>query len=111
MHLFSPRFQGQAFINGFNLGRYWPLRGPQVRLYIPKPIFNPYPTANHLYLLELENYPCHEYGGNGDSVCQVTLRDTPYLNAPNHSDGPVDLDVDIKEKDPLDNDPSLHLVH
>nr|KAG5687667.1 hypothetical protein BaRGS_027559 [Batillaria attramentaria] len=24
--------QGQAFVNDFNLGRYWPQRGPQVTL-------------------------------------------------------------------------------
>lgn len=24
------------YINGFNLGRYWPLVGPQTTLYLPK---------------------------------------------------------------------------
>lgn len=35
MHLFSFE-QGILYINGFNLGRYWPLVGPQTTLYVPK---------------------------------------------------------------------------
>ena len=27
--------KGFIFINGFNLGRYWPLVGPQITMYIP----------------------------------------------------------------------------
>ncbi|XP_058467987.1 beta-galactosidase-like isoform X2 [Malaya genurostris] len=30
--------KGLIFINGFNLGRYWPLVGPQVTLYLPRHI-------------------------------------------------------------------------
>ncbi len=31
-----PGFEkGLAWVNGFNLGWYWPLRGPQQRLYVP----------------------------------------------------------------------------
>lgn len=26
--------KGQLFINGYNIGRYWPTAGPQVRIYI-----------------------------------------------------------------------------
>ncbi|XP_058455851.1 beta-galactosidase-like isoform X2 [Malaya genurostris] len=32
--------KGLIFINGFNLGRYWPLVGPQVTLYVPRHILN-----------------------------------------------------------------------
>ena len=28
--------KGLVFVNGFNLGRYWPIVGPQVTLYLPK---------------------------------------------------------------------------
>lgn len=28
--------KGFVFINGFNLGRYWPLAGPQITMYIPR---------------------------------------------------------------------------
>ncbi|KAM7287540.1 beta-galactosidase-like [Ixodes scapularis] len=45
---------GVAFINGINLGRYWPKRGPQVTLYLPGPFMLPYPGENRLFLLEME---------------------------------------------------------
>ncbi|MET7763352.1 beta-galactosidase [Streptomyces sp. NPDC005393] len=42
--------KGLAWINGFNLGRYWS-RGPQRRLYVPAPVLRA--GANELTLLEL----------------------------------------------------------
>ncbi|CAN8028407.1 unnamed protein product [Ixodes persulcatus] len=37
---------GVAFINGINLGRYWPKKGPQVTLYLPGPFILAHsPTA------------------------------------------------------------------
>lgn len=42
--------KGNAFINGFNLGRYWS-RGPQRTLYIPAPLIHP--GRNELAILEL----------------------------------------------------------
>ncbi|BFF93460.1 beta-galactosidase [Drosophila madeirensis] len=30
--------KGVAYVNGFNLGRYWPVAGPQVTLYVPNEI-------------------------------------------------------------------------
>ncbi|KAL8159264.1 hypothetical protein V2J09_000801 [Rumex salicifolius] len=30
--------KGLAFVNNFNLGRYWPSRGPQCNLYVPAPV-------------------------------------------------------------------------
>ncbi|MGW4078170.1 glycoside hydrolase family 35 protein [Streptomyces asiaticus] len=42
--------KGVAWINGFNLGRYWS-RGPQRRLYVPAPVLRP--GTNELVLLEL----------------------------------------------------------
>lgn len=42
--------KGQAWINGFHLGRYWN-RGPQRTLYIPAPVLCP--GSNDLVLLEL----------------------------------------------------------
>ncbi len=44
--------QGIAFINGFNLGRYWPLVGPQITLYIPKELLSI--GNNKLTLIELQ---------------------------------------------------------
>jgi len=42
--------KGQAWINGFHLGRYWN-RGPQRTLYVPGPVLRP--GVNELVLLEL----------------------------------------------------------
>ncbi|MEV6959855.1 beta-galactosidase [Streptomyces sp. NPDC051207] len=43
--------KGQAWINGFHLGRYWN-RGPQRALYVPGPVLRP-GGGNELLLLEL----------------------------------------------------------
>ncbi|MFI9581343.1 beta-galactosidase [Streptomyces sp. NPDC052236] len=43
--------KGQAWINGFHLGRYWN-RGPQHTLYVPAPVLHP--GTNELVLLELQ---------------------------------------------------------
>ena len=58
--------QGQLFINGFNVGRYWPTAGPQVTLYIPAGILHAAPNQNHIVVLELEKCPaCTEQSSNG----------------------------------------------
>jgi beta-galactosidase len=44
--------KGVAWVNGFNLGRYWK-RGPQRTLYVPGTLLRP--GANELVLLELQN--------------------------------------------------------
>jgi len=44
--------KGVAFVNGHNLGRYWPLVGPQMTLYIPAPYLRT--GENDLIILELE---------------------------------------------------------
>jgi beta-galactosidase len=43
--------KGQAWVNGFHLGRYWN-RGPQRTLYVPAPVLRP--GTNKLVLLELQ---------------------------------------------------------
>jgi len=58
--------KGIAWVNGFNLGRYWK-RGPQKTLYIPGQLLRA--GANELVILELE----------GLRKAQVELRDTPDL--------------------------------
>lgn len=67
--------KGVAFLNNFNLGRYWPIVGPQVTLYAPSTLFLPSPYENRIALLELENSPC----GNKDT-CTVQFVDTPVVN-------------------------------
>ena len=44
--------KGVAYINGHNVGRYWPLAGPQIKLYIPAAYLNT--GENELVVLELE---------------------------------------------------------
>ncbi|KAG5330188.1 BGAL galactosidase, partial [Acromyrmex heyeri] len=44
--------KGVAFVNGHNLGRYWPLVGPQITLYVPAPYLRE--GENELIILELE---------------------------------------------------------
>lgn len=58
--------KGNAWINGFNLGRYWS-RGPQLSLYVPAPVLRP--GANEIVLLEL----------HGSTDRTVDLRETPDL--------------------------------
>ncbi|MGR0160319.1 glycoside hydrolase family 35 protein [Paenarthrobacter nitroguajacolicus] len=49
--------KGNAFINGFNLGRYWS-RGPQRTLYVPGPLIRE--GANELAILELQGSATRE---------------------------------------------------
>lgn len=44
--------KGLVFINGFNLGWYWPVKGPQNTQYIPGPLLRD--GDNELVLLEIE---------------------------------------------------------
>lgn len=48
--------KGQVWINGVNLGRYWPARGPQQTLYIPGPLLST-TLPNNITVLELEGAP------------------------------------------------------
>ncbi|XP_050042169.2 beta-galactosidase-like [Dermacentor andersoni] len=64
--------KGFAFINGFNLGRYWPAAGPQVTLYVPAPYIKPHPEENQLLLFETEGAPANRF---------VKLVDKPLLDA------------------------------
>lgn len=64
--------KGIAFVNGFNLGRYWPVIGPQITLYVPKDllVFG----TNKIVLIELQKAP-----DNGT----VYFTDTPNLDGYN----------------------------
>ncbi|XP_022079919.1 beta-galactosidase-like [Acanthaster planci] len=88
--------KGQAFINGFNLGRYWPAEGPQMTLYVPAVVLNA--TTNTLILFETEHSPCK--ASNPFSVCVVEFVDKPILNSTippveetEEVDGSLDLGV------------------
>ncbi|XP_027139576.1 beta-galactosidase [Larimichthys crocea] len=71
--------KGQVWINGFNVGRYWPARGPQVTLYVPANILST-AAPNNVTVLELEQAPC------SSGPCSVEFTATPILNATVHSD-------------------------
>ena len=72
-------FQGQAFVNGFNVGRYWPVVGPQVTLFVPASTLRPGMENSELVLLELDNAPCIS-----PEDCFVEFLETPDINGPVH---------------------------
>jgi beta-galactosidase len=59
--------KGVAWLNGFNLGRYWEAKGPQHTLYVPAPLLKK--GRNELVILEL----------HGTTSGTVEFRDTPDL--------------------------------
>ncbi|XP_030886423.1 beta-galactosidase [Leptonychotes weddellii] len=80
--------KGQVWINGFNLGRYWPARGPQMTLFVPRHILVT-SAPNTIMVLELERAPC---GDNGPELCTVEFVDRPVISAtPTPSHPPLDL--------------------
>lgn len=44
--------KGVLYVNGFNLGRYWPLVGPQITMYVPKGLLKV--GKNEFVMLELQ---------------------------------------------------------
>ncbi|XP_049521115.1 beta-galactosidase [Dermacentor silvarum] len=67
--------KGVAFLNGFNLGRYWTAAGPQTTLYVPAQIFKD--EGNVLVLMELEAVHSESTGhGSAEFVSE------PKMNAP-----------------------------
>lgn len=40
------------YLNDINLGRYWPVQGPQITLYVPKYFLKPWPAKNRLVIIE-----------------------------------------------------------
>lgn len=47
--------KGFVFVNGFNLGRYWPLVGPQITMYIPGDFLKH--GRNEIQVVELQKAP------------------------------------------------------
>ncbi|KAM5279887.1 beta-galactosidase [Ctenodactylus gundi] len=72
---FSGWTKGQVWINGFNLGRYWPARGPQMTLFVPRHILTT-SAPNNITVLELERAPCSTCS---PELCVVELVDTPNI--------------------------------
>lgn len=49
--------KGFIWVNGHNLGRYWPGTGPQVTLYVPGCWLRAAPQRNYVQVLELDRAP------------------------------------------------------
>lgn len=69
--------KGIAWINDFCLGRYWPVAGPQVTLYVPHGVL--VTGQNRVLLLELEGAPC---GNTADDTCSVTFTEKHVIDGP-----------------------------
>ncbi|KAH0621211.1 hypothetical protein JD844_022289 [Phrynosoma platyrhinos] len=63
-------FKGQIWINGFNLGRFWPARGPQKTLFVPGSLLSG-SSVNTIVVLELQDAP---------EKPRVLFLDRPLLN-------------------------------
>src|SRR5699024_4670679 len=69
--------KGVAFLNGHNLGRYWPVDGPQKTLYAPSVYFRKFPAKNELVLFALK-------GSGNVPECAVQFVATHVINATVH---------------------------
>jgi len=76
--------KGIAFVNEHNLGRYWPVQGPQVTLYVPKSFLKPWPAKNRLVVVEQDRSPC----AAGSLSCTVEFLSEPIINGPTPADSP-----------------------
>lgn len=75
--------KGFVIVNGFNLGRYWPKMGPQMTLYLPKPVLHEdCSESNEIYILEQDSAECVRNGAVSRSNCFISSVDTPILNGP-----------------------------
>lgn len=72
-------FQGQLYVNGFNLGRYWPDAGPQETLYVPAPFLSAGQKRSTVVLLELDDAPC-----DSSLTCFIESVSVPILNGTVH---------------------------
>ncbi|XP_075925984.1 beta-galactosidase-like isoform X4 [Petromyzon marinus] len=70
--------KGQVWLNGFNLGRYWPRQGPQMTLYVPASLISA-SLPNNVTVLELEGVSCLGHESAGCSYL-VQFLDRPILN-------------------------------
>lgn len=49
--------QGFIILNGHNLGRYWPIAGPQITLYVPKEFLRK--RSNSIVVVEMQKVPAN----------------------------------------------------
>lgn len=65
--------KGVLFLNGFNLGWYWPSVGPQMTMYIPGPMLQH--GQNELILFEVEASPKEASGVLPEYCCHINQTD------------------------------------
>ena len=80
-------WKGVAFINGRNLGRYWPVVGPQRTLYVPSVYIQGECEVNEVLLFEQERPGCAEVeDGSPGRVdyekCEVKFVTVPDIDGP-----------------------------
>ena len=73
--------KGVVWVNGRNIGRYWPIVGPQQTLYVPKPWLKRMPESNDLLILELESAPCFNAKADKEDQCFVEFVTQHIVNA------------------------------
>ena len=71
--------KGQLFVNGFNLGRYWPVVGPQKTLFVPANVLSLNRNLIRIVVLELDGSPCEHLEN-----CFVKFVAAPSINGPVH---------------------------
>ena len=74
--------KGQAFVNGFNVGRYWPVVGPQQTLFVPANVLSLNRNRTSVVLLELDGAPCEN-----QEACFVEFVAAPTIDGPIHPIG------------------------
>ena len=89
--------KGVAYINQYNLGRYWPVVGPQVTLYAPAPWLKP-SASNSLTMVELQSSPC-----GTQTTCSVELVDYPILDKPTLFEAPIQYKRQYRDNHLSDN--------
>ena len=72
--------KGVLFVNGFNVGRYWPTEGPQQTLYVPATILRGNCQDNQVVLLEQDRAPCLDRINT--RACTIEFVKEPLINGP-----------------------------
>ena len=68
--------KGVVFINGKNIGRYWPRNGPQMTLYVPGVWLNKPCKVNKIIMFEQEKPGCVK------NDCYIELVKDHVINGP-----------------------------
>ena len=69
--------KGIAFVNGINVGRYWPVEPPQKTLYVPSSALRAEPRSNEVVIFEQDQSPCQP--PNYES-CYITFVNKPIFD-------------------------------